>query len=349
MKIYVLLFMVISLSIMVLFTVDNSNNSSLSRFSDDGTRSLRYYRQRNEVRSKFSKCVERIDMDIIKNNSGLFINCNFINQKVLWVQSYFENTYLAKYNLEKFDHNSAYYVALIDFYEEHQKTESYYKMVAEHGMTKGRMISDCLEANVCCVFRPSWLHDNIYGVDDGPHSELNSTNEKQSATLQWFSDSILSNLCAKVVLTHSDVFIVKSIANFINDLMNDNSAFFGIKQDKNGIYYLYESLMMIDLNKIQDFHYLDFSPGVIKNIPVDVSGHLYFYLEFYKPGIRFIDVRINDDNTLVSPECPYKWSKIIKEYYYNDTFMHMATWGNWEYHDSHYIDCRMKVLQHMIF
>jgi len=156
-----------------------------------------------------------------------------------------------------------------------------------------------------------------------------------SSVLQWIYDLLLmEDEKSKVAFLDSDMFPLKkfSIENFLQE-----KSIAGLKQIRGNVDYIWNGIVMIDFNKIQHPHAIDWNCGVINCYNVDCGGQFFNYFEKYgRDDVRYLThtshMSIDQINSLSS--CPgevaQKYDVSYKMEVFEDTFLHYGRASNWE-------------------
>lgn len=154
------------------------------------------------------------------------------------------------------------------------------------------------------------------------------------APIQWTLNNIISKDINKDVITlimDSDMFFVKPVC--IQDFLGSYHIA-GVPQVREAYKYIWNGFFLINMISAPGIKEMNFYPGRINTVPVDVGGHLYYYLQKYTPDwlkistTSIIDSKIGNTHLLPSHKDSYQdyfQSEMIEDFIY-----HYRNGSNWE-------------------
>ena len=195
----------------------------------------------------------------------------------------------------------------------------------------------CKYYNLACidVERDQELVNKHQGYEPvpifSPNRELGNPCIACAYPLCWGWDNFISKQNGSILILDSDMFLFQSVT--FTDLLNKYQIYY-VPQNSDGIEYMWNGIVLADLSNLPDLGMINWFCGNIKgNIPVDVGGQTYRYLETH-PDLK--KHYIGQENVWDDPELDFHPSDYQTLWLEDRAVLHYRRGSNWLYRDYEY-------------
>lgn len=141
----------------------------------------------------------------------------------------------------------------------------------------------CKNYEIRCIRIDPEIHNRPY-LSRLPGEDYNHPCIRCANVVQYSLDTLGFDFPGLVVIIDSDMFPIQPLS-FLDLMKNYDLA--GVPQSRdNGISYIWNGLVMLNMLSLPEKETLNFNCGVIDDSPVDAGGYTHYYLSKYANQIR---------------------------------------------------------------
>lgn len=165
------------------------------------------------------------------------------------------------YTFKKFLHDDYKFVVFNDARDTHHK-----KNIDEV----------CRILDIECIRIPQTVHDKPY-LKRWPGEDYNHSVVRCANVVQYSLDVLGFDHDGMVMIIDSDMFLIKPFS--VQSFMLENKIdIAGVHQTRSGIRYLWNGIVLMNMNTLPNKRSLDWNCGKVEGVSVDVGGQTYYYL-----------------------------------------------------------------------
>jgi hypothetical protein len=211
----------------------------------------------------------------------------------------------------------------------------------------------CSKLGITCIKIPQTIHSAPYLPREIGEDYQNPA-VRCANVVQYSLDILGFEHDGSVMIIDSDMFLIKDFS--LIDYLGTH-VLAGVPQKREHINYIWNGLLMLNMQTLPDKHTLNFNCKKIDDIPLDVGGHVYYYLQNHPTlNLAYIDNDyINGWDVLSTQQSNNREAQLLFdlkpnniEFLLNYTFLHYRSGTNWDYRTDNYHKSKTEILNEFV-
>ena len=208
------------------------------------------------------------------------------------------------------------------------------------------------------ILYPYEINDDFKEIKNNPNSRCADVTQFMLNLFNKKYSSLDNNI---LIILDSDMFFVQNIN--LESIIEDYDIVAIQQSRKNNVKYLWNGIVIINPKKLKNLNEMNWNCGFVNSEPTDVGGYTHFYIEKYKPNIKYINYNIYSyPETVIKSNslplniknffldiCKIKKNNSCNKEYIANSIIHLRGGGNWDHQGIDTMDKQNKLIYEYFF